>query len=349
MVTLRTRIGRIAGRGLLALTGAASLAAAQPAPAAARGPVPRPIAGRTIDGAGRAVPLAQVTTGASMGRSDSLGRFMLRPVSCDTLRIAARRLGYRPARAVLAPCAAARDDTLRLVLAALPPRLATDTVNAELSGVRGMVVDAQGDGIPDAEVTLFTSGRTERGRTAITAGDGSFALLDVAAGGALLRVRHRAFQQVQRAVTFARADLRELTVRMSPLGNLPERRAGFGDAEWPFIDLERRQRYRATASLYLSRDQLLAVGESQLHCAITRVPGVLSRLQAGVRNVLTLDGGCLPPNLCVIADGVAPIARALWSIRPEDVEFVEVYTGDFQVRTVNTRGCTPPMVVVWSN
>lgn len=30
-----------------------------------------------------------------------------------------------------------------------------------------------------------------------------------------------------------------------------------------------------------------------------------------------------------------------------DVAFVEVYTGDFPVQTVELRGCSPPMLVVW--
>jgi hypothetical protein len=132
----------------------------------------RTVRGRVVSTEGEPVAEAQVTTESVMLRTDTDGRFTLRVDGCDSVRVAVRRLGFRPASRLLAPCAPTMSDTLVFTLERAAVLLATDSVTAELSGIRGFVETTDGRPVAGAEVTAYHPGRAERGRTVVADYDG---------------------------------------------------------------------------------------------------------------------------------------------------------------------------------
>lgn len=318
----------------------------------------RVLRGRVVDREGAAVVGAQVTTERLMLRTDDEGRFTLRLEGCESTRVAVRRVGFRPASVTVQPCDGAVPDTLRVVLERAPVVLASDSVIAELSGIEGVVETAAGDPVAGAEVTVFHLGRAERGRTVIADYDGRFTLLDLEPGAAMLRVRHPRMHVVTRGVPLRRATVGSIGISMTPLE--ADRQpggddAGYGVDEARYLDMARRIQARPSASVLLTSAELMATGEANLGCAIGKVPGVIPRLLGGIparstrlrgSEPIRFSGGCWDGPLCIVEDGRRRVDGGP-PYRTSDVAYVEVYANDFHTGTVNLRGCSPPMLVVW--
>ena len=324
--------------------------------------------GRTIRGTvssadGVPVAGAQVTTETAMLRTDDAGRFTLRLPGCDSVVVAVRRLGFRPARLVLDPCAPTTADTLRVVLERAAVVLATDSVTAELSGVEGLVTNDQGIPVAGAEVTVYHLGRAERGRTTQTDFEGRYVLLDLEPGRALLRVRHPRLRMAMRGVLLERARVKDIGISLPELASdtrdLRSATGHDGFADAAFFDMSRRQQARPTSSAFATSDELRATGEPMLVCAIGKVPGLIGQVMRGVppRSTfrrgawpLRFVGGCLDGDICtiVIDPGRTVTNQELGALRTDEVTYVELYGGEFQLPTINTLGCRAPMMVVWA-
>lgn len=319
---------------------------------------PRVLRGRVVDGAGAAVAAAQVTTERVMLRTDDDGRFTLRLDGCDSTRVAVRRVGFRPASVTLQPCDGKTSDSLVVVLERAPTVLATDSVIAELSGIEGFVETAEGNPVAGAEVTVYHLGRAERGRTVFADFDGRFTLLDLEPGAAMVRVRHPRMHVVTRGVPLRRAMVKSIGISMTPLDDSVRARgdaAGYGVDEGRYIDMARRIQARPSASLLLTSEELMATGEREVGCAIGKVPGAIARLMGGIparstrvrgAEPIRFSGGCWDGPLCIVEDGRRAVDVPL-RFRTSEVAYVEVYANDFHTETVNLRGCSPPMLVVW--
>lgn len=339
-------------RSTAAITLVAALAClASATPLAAQRAEPEPLAGRVTDERGQ--PLERVRVVADDGQAaetDAQGRFTLRPRACGPLRLTVRRPGAVSVTRTVDPCAPAGEP---LVLALLPlsTRLDTVQVRSRVSGVIGTVADRAG--VPQAGVEVALLGALPPVRTDSA---GRFALLDVRPGAYLLRARDPRFAAQQLAVGLQQGDVREVLLLMWPLeerGSARERQdaSGYGLDDWWYRDLARRRAWSGTNSAIASREELLATGERDLPCALSRV----SRVQQ--RFLRLNSGSCAqwtPPQGCVIVDGRWDYPMPLWSIRTRDVELVELYNpgSDFTASTVaRARSCPngQPVAVVWSH
>lgn len=336
---------------LVALLVASLAASFGPSPLAAQRGEPEPVTGRVVDDRGLALGGVRVVADdGQVVETDDDGRFTLRPRACGPLRLTVRRPGAVSVTRTVDPCAATRE-VVSIALRPLATRLDTVQVRARVSGVIGTVTDRAGVPQPGVEVALLGAAAPVRTDSA-----GRFAILDVRPGAYLLRARDPRFVAQQISVGLQQGDVRELLLLMWPLpetGSAGDRRnaSGFGIDEWWYRDLGRRRAWSGTNAAIVSREELLATGERDVSCALSRVARVQQRF------LRLTSGTCAdwtPAQGCVIVDGRWDYPMPLWSVRTRDVELVELYQpgSDFSASTVaRARQCPNGQVVavVWSH
>jgi hypothetical protein len=321
-------------------------------PLAAQGASPAAVSGAVTDEGNR--PLEGVRVVADDGQvieTDASGRFSLRARECGPLRLTVRRPGSVSVTRVVDPCAAGGASPLALVLRPVSQRLDTVQVRSRVSGVIGTVTDRTGTPLPNVEIALLGARPPVR-----TDAQGRFSILGVDPGAYLLRAREPRFEAQQLSMGLQQGDVREVQLLMWPLpdnasGRKQRDLSGYGIDDWWYRDLGRRRAWRGAFSVLASREELLATGERDLPCAVSRVPRtqqVFMRLTSGT------CANWSPPVGCVIVDGRWDFPQPLWAIRTRDVELVELYQprSDFTASTlVRANQCPPgqPVAVVWSH
>jgi len=327
-----------------------------PGPAAAQDPPP-PLRGVVVDTTGVPVPQADIIAignsrrieGPHYARTDAAGRFVFPRLEPGNYTLTVRRIGFVPIQ-VTVGLVAGTPRNLRFEMQRMPQVLADlvvderggpDSVTRNRPLFQGVVVDAAGRPVPDADVVAGGSTLRRRGPfTRRTAANGRFTFNDLQAGRYFVTVRRIGFVPLRVALTFESQAPR--TIRFE-LQAMPQQLADVEVKEDGF-DIDRISR-RVSAGAYrgtlLTRDDLEAMAPRVLGDAIGKT---LTNVSAenfdepnlGYSHLWNRPGQRLSEALrrgrdCPPAVSVnGRPTRAGWAvndIQPEHVEAVEIYKG----------------------
>ena len=256
------------------------------------------VVGAVSDSAGNPLENAEILIGSlrRLVRSQTDGSFRFENVKPGTYEVVARRLGYFPqVRAVTVT-----DSGGRLSFSLVPSTPALPPVVTAIArgGLSGIVGDTAYRSITGAEVTVISGGH----RTA-TDSAGQF-FLDLKPGRFMLQVSRPGFASRIVSVTIPSDSGRRIVVWLTPASRGATARQS-----------------AAVDGLKLRLDTAHVVWSKLLtHEDVVRL-GMTDVMQVAAFGA----GQPLASTCSVLLDG-GPDAAPLWSIDPEDIEAMEVYT-----------------------
>jgi len=313
-----------------------------------------------VDTTGVPVPQADIiaigetrqTEGPYYARTDDAGRFVFPRLEPGSYTLTVRRIGFVPIQVTVA-LVAGTPRNLRFEMQRMPQVLADlvveergspDSVTRNRPLFQGVVVDAAGRPVPDADVVAGGSTLRRRGPfSRRTAANGRFTFNDLQAGRYFVTVRRIGFVPLRVALTFESEAPR--TIRFE-LQAMPQRLADVEVKEDGF-DIDRISR-RVSAGAYrgtlLTRDDLERMAPTVLGDAIRPTLTAVSKetfdepnlgfshlwIRPGNNRMRLFGAGqrgqdC-PPAISVNGERI----RAGWAINdfaPEHIEAVEIYKG----------------------
>lgn len=275
----------------------ASAAAAQDSPL-------RDISGRVTgpDGKGVASVLVRAQRGDDVreARTDSLGAYRIVGAWAGTWTVTMRRIGYVADSTSVTVQEHARLDR-QLARAAV--RVDGRVITERWSGVHGVVGDRNYQPLTGASVEVV--GRNVS--SAVTP-EGQFALPQQTGASVLLRVTAPGHEARLVSARVPSDGAVELSVLLD-VANENAVSEVVGD------DLDRRMTWSSPFAAHVTRAEVLAADTRDLRLALELAPSINAK---GLR---------VSRAACVFVDGVARPGYPLDAIRPETVEFIEVYAG----------------------
>jgi hypothetical protein len=232
-------------------------------------------------------------------RTDDNGNYRLTGASAGSWLVTMRRIGFAAdsSRVQLGDGLDIYSRQLHPLVAFLGEQRITDS----WLGVHGVVGDRDYQPLSDATVEIV--GRQDEARTTV---DGQFALPQMAGASVLLRVRAPGFDPRLVSALIPESGAVELSVLLD--------RSGETAANDVIADeLDRRMNWASPQAVYLTRAEILETEALDLRVAMN-----LARSSQ-------LGGVRVGDVACVFVDGVARPGMPLGAVRPENVEFIEVY------------------------
>ncbi len=273
-------------------------------------------------------------------RSDERGQFSLNDVSPGAYVVWFRRLGYRSVEFNWAARVGERTS-VEVALQEIPRQLDPVVVRAEedktaaaRASILGLVIDTEGNPIPEAEVQLVGANAS-----GMTRANGGFLFRPLAIGTYVIRVRKLGFEPGTVTLQLVERDDREVVIRMHPLAagldpTVVTERSGYGRDQVAWDELERRKRWVNFKSRLYGPEDLRAFYGMSLDYALVRAglnsPGSSAR---DVRPKHINDEGTRPANTntvipgdaCVLINGKEPVHLPLSLYSADDIELLEIY------------------------
>lgn len=294
-------------------------------------------------------------------RSDERGQFLLNDVAPGAYVIWFRRLGYRSVEFNW-PARVGERTSVEVALQEIPRQLDPIVVRAEedktarsRASILGLVIDTEGNAIPEAEVQLV--GANASGMTRM---NGGFLFRPLATGTYVIRVRKLGFEPGTVTLQLVQGDDREVVIRMHPLAagldpTVVTERSGYGRDQVAWDELERRKRWVSFKSRLLGPEDLRAFYGTSLDYALVRTglnsPRPPARAQAmhidprgtqGPNTNLTVSG-----DACILINGKEPVRLPLSLYSADDIELLEIYpSGTELTGTVSWHFHGPPCEAV---
>ncbi len=328
------------------------------------------LTGVVVDTAGRPVADVDVVVRetAIRARTRADGRFSLTGLPPDDYVLVFRKLGFEPVEFPLA-LPDGRVTEVKVTLGPLAQRLdAVDVRATVFNELGGLVLDAEGHPLADAEVRVEGASRVMRTRA-----DGGFLFLDVAPGRYLLRVRKLGYRPHVRGLEMTKQLERNVTVQLEPLAQRlaaveVRERSGYGARDSVTRqEFESRRRMAGVNSDLLTSEDLARAGRAPMNWAIReRALGMVKNVGWGNACVL-IDGHQRLEDPARPLRGTPALPRdpagipfsPLQTVFADQVDAVEIYAdGAENSRSACARfpiespcGCAgvrpPPVIVIW--
>lgn len=264
----------------------------------------RDISGRVTgpDGQGVASVLVRAQRGDDVreARTDSLGTYRIVGAWAGTWTVTMRRIGYVADSTTVTVSDDARLDR-QLARAAV--RVDGRVITERWTGVHGVVGDRNYQPLTGATVEVV--GRKD---TQAVTPEGQFALPKQAGGSVLLRVSAPGHDARLVSALVPPDGAVELSVLLDVASE-----TAISDVVAGELDL--RMTWSSPMAARITRAEVLAADTRDLRLALELAPSINAR---GIRVARTA---------CVFVDGVARPGWPIDAIRPETVEFIEVYGG----------------------
>lgn len=275
------------------------------------------VRGQVSDPTGQPIPAAQVEFSAPVRRavSRSDGTFLFINVSPGTYQLHVRRIGYSPMTLTLDLIS---DTLLQVTLQPVPRALDSIRVVERRQGATftAVVVDDLDQPVADAEFLVGDVNEKLR-----TNARGMVVLRNPPRGTLVVRVRRLGYEAYFGTFLFEAS--RYDTLRMARLPSLLDEvsvlaRSGFGRDTFAFIELQSRLTWKANGAGVIGREELDALGETNLCEA-------LPRTQTGALLRMRVDPGRCSAPVCMLINGERPAVRPLAAFDASEVEAVEFY------------------------
>ena len=303
---------------------------------------PASITGIVRDSAG--VPLRDVEIilrdAGRATRSDERGQFLLGDVAPGAYVVWFRRLGYRsvefnwPARVGERTSVEVALQEITRQLDPVVVRAEEDKTAAARASILGLVIDTDGNAIPEAEVQLVGGNGS-----GTTRANGGFLFRPLATGTYVIRVRKLGYEPGTVTLQLVQGDDREVVIRMHPLATgldptVVTERSGYGRDQVAWDELEHRKRWVSFKSRLLGPEDLRAFYGTSLDYALVRVglnsPGPSARdvrpkhiKEEGTRPANT--NTVVPGDACILINGKDPVRLPLSLYSADDIELLEIY------------------------
>jgi hypothetical protein len=270
-------------------------------------------------------------------RTNDRGEFTLADVQVGSYSVWFRRLGYRSIEFnwVARP---GEKTSVNVVFHQIPRTLDPVVVRADedkkaaaRASILGLVVDTEGNPIPDAEVQLVGGNAS-----GLTRANGGFLFKPLAIGTYVVRLRKLGFEPTTVTLQLVEHDDREVVVRMHPLATnldptVVTEKSGFGRDQVAWDELDRRKRWVNFQVKFLGPEDLkgyyglpldyamIRAGMYNLHPS-GKAPQHIDPLGTSQRPDMSIPG-----DACILLNGKDPIMRPLRVYSTDDVELLEVY------------------------
>jgi len=203
----------------------------------------------------------------------------------------------------------------------------------------GLVIDTEGNPVPEANVELVGADRAGETRE-----NGGFLFWPLPVGSYVVRVRKIGFVPQSVTTQLRTGEEREMIVRLHPLMtslatvNVVAASGFDSRAERVLKDLDTRLRWRSARDVLMGPNEMLRFAGRALDVVngaqgmpirtVFRQRGVRSINPAGVRGVIGVptigaDGG----SACIVENGSRLVHQPLSSYNASDVELLEIYDG----------------------
>jgi len=338
------------------------------------------LAGTVRDSAGTPVAKAEIVLrqGSTELRrviADDRGYFVLGDVAPGAYLAWIRRLGFRSAEYNWA-AVSNRRDTIAITLRTIPHGLSPVVVRANedramrgSAQLLGLVVDTEGNPVPEANVQLVGADRAGETRE-----NGGFLFRPLPVGPYVVRVRKLGFVPQSVTMQLQEGDEREVVIRLHPIiGTLAAvnivAASGFDSRDEVVLrELDARLRWRSVRDVMMGPAEMrrflgqsLATVNGAMGMPIRadfRRRGVKSLNPAGVSGAVGAQTLAAEGDACIVEDGTRFVRRPLSSYSASDVELLEIYDvyGD-DTRTLDAymkgrclrgaNGAHPFWYVVW--
>lgn len=256
----------------------------------------------SVDGAAVANVLVKlVADGRTLQvRTDADGNYRMTGAAAGQYLVTMRRIGFRADTTTVQ-----LSDRLEIVSRRLEPlaaRVDGVQITEAWSGVHGVIGDRNYQPVEGATVEVVGSNDE-----ATSSDEGQFALPQRAGASLLLRVSAPGYDPRLVSARIPEDGSVELSVLLT--GASAETRPS------TVIDdeLERRMTWTSPMALRLTREEILATEALDLTVAVNLTPAAQ---RVGAR---------VAPTACVFVDGVPRPGLPIGALRPESVEFIEVY------------------------
>ncbi len=233
-------------------------------------------------------------------RTDEHGNYRLSGATAGQYQVTMRRIGYRADSTTIQ-----LTDRLEIVsrrLEPLPAQVGELRITESWSGVHGVVGDRDYQPVEGAVIEVV--GEDDE---VMSSGEGQFALPQRGGESLLLRVRAPGFDSRLVSARIPDDGSVELSVLLDKASPSPQNHAVLND------ELERRMSWSSPMALRLTREEVLSTKAQDLTIAVNLSE---SAQRVGLRVASTA---------CVFVDGVARPGLPIGALRPESVEFIEVY------------------------
>lgn len=233
-------------------------------------------------------------------RTDEQGNYRLTAAPGGTWTVTMRRIGFRADTTQVQ-----LGDRLEILSRQLQPlvaRVGEMRITEQWRGVHGVIGDRDYQPVVGAVVKVV--GVQDR---VATTTDGQFALPGDAGASVLLRVQAPGFDPKLVSARIPEDGAVELSVLLDATSDATRPNDVAAD------ELERRMSWSSPMALRLTREEVLATNARDLRIATHLTQ---SAQQRGVR---------VSDAACVFVDGVARPGVPIGALRPESVEFIEVY------------------------
>lgn len=217
--------------------------------------------------------------------------------------------------------------------------------DADVTSLRGEVVDMAGEGLAGVTIQLEPVGDTPGGmRITLTDATGAFALQSLPPGDYIVTVTNLGFADIIDSLTLLTSEDLDIFVRMSvdPIDVDPMLVEVGSRPIGPLVGFDHRR--RTMAGTFFTREAIEAADVMEFSDLMRRVPGMRvvptgafgnRLLMRGCRPDLWLDGTYVGANVDVDS-----------FLRPEDLEGLEIYRGSVIPGQFGTTQCGA--VVAWS-
>lgn len=252
------------------------------------------------DGVANVLVKLQSSGGTLQARTDENGNYRLTGAAAGQYAVTMRRIGFRADTSTvqLSDRLIVHSRRLEPLAAAVGELRITET----WSGVHGVIGDRDYQPIEGAVVEVV--GNDDE---MTSTNEGQFALPQRAGASVLLRVRAPGFDPRLVSARIPVDGSVELSVLLDAESAATRPNEVIGD------ELDRRMSWSSPMALRLTREEVQATGAQDLNIAVNLTE---SAQRVGVR---------VAGSACVFVDGVARPGLPLGALRPESVEFIEVY------------------------
>lgn len=281
-------------------------------------------------------------------RTGADGRFRLDRIAPGHYVMRIRRVGFDPADMPFT-ARGGEETRIEVRLVALALRLEAVTAVARVQSISGWVADSARMPLVDAIVELAGTRRDT-----LVGEDGRFHFGDLEPGSYLVVVRRLGYAPWRRGITLRDGDRVDLSALLAPIAQSwivgDEALSGTNArAQMALMDMRRRRARGGARVVYVTREELAALGKQPLDRALARVPSVIAKGYSSrelERFRVVYDGQPLPLEGALVFFSADAIEMA--EIHPADAchsrqrQTVPGATGAFM------DGCAAGTVFVWS-
>lgn len=304
------------------------------------------LSGVVRDSVGTVIRDAEVIVrdGNRATRTNDRGEFTLADVAPGNYTVWFRRLGYRSIEYNW-PARAGEKTNVNVALHPIARQLDPVVVRAEedkraaTSGsILGLVVDTDGNPIPEAEVQLVGANMS-----ALTRANGGVLFKPLATGTYVVRVRKLGYEPNMVTLQLVDRDDREMVIRMHPLAQnldptVVNEKSGYGRDQRAFDELDRRTRWVTFRSKLIGPEDLKGYYGLPLDYAMIRAGMYNLRPQKDNRPMHIDASGTsqrpdltIPGDACILLNGKTPVMQPLRTYSTDDVELLEIWPPDTEL------------------